>query len=198
MSFWFDNTWEGRVGAFLASPDSAGRFAWPFPMGVFGTLRMHQCNNSLMQAAGIERWSKGFLPNFVAEGLRIVSHQGGAAPFEVFEYNPEDWAAVIPAVDQLESFDPARPERATYYRRTLAWVSLLPDEWLGNAEISKWFRPGTRADLLDRRDIAVLTPGAVAECERIPCWIYSSEADNARSVQFDNNPIIWSFKGGAS
>src|SRR6266403_1909599 len=92
---WEQETWEDRVKAFLKTEDTHHRFNWPFPMGVFGTLRKNQGNNRLMHEATVEKHRLAFLPHFVAQSLGISYQKNGSAPFEVFYYTPEEWAKMI-------------------------------------------------------------------------------------------------------
>jgi hypothetical protein len=194
---WTKETWPERVEEFLKSKETmAEKYSWPFPMGVFGTLREHQGNNGRMRAGKISEHRVGFLRHFYASGLSVGFDRNSCAPFEVFYYDPAEWKKMIPGVDRLEGFSPesAREHDWGYYR-TLVWVNLLP-----KGTVNKWFPEG-RADLYERRDMAI-DPKAWDDHEAVPCWVYSNMTTNRRlneticepkeaKSKFNSNPLIW-------
>ena len=186
---WDKMTFEERVKAFLKSEDTVKRFDWPFPMGVFGTLRENQGNNRLMHRATVEQHRLAFLPHFYARGLSISTSENSCAPFEVFYYTPEEWEKMIDPVDSLESFSPSYAhgtDKGGYYR-TLAWLKLLPEGYT-----DKWFPSKERANLWGEieRDMRI-PPKDWNNYESVPCWIYSNMASNRRLKDNPTSPIIY-------
>lgn len=187
---WVQESWEDRVKAFLETKDSPSRFNWPFPMGVFGTLRKSQCNSSLMNRAKIEDHRLAFLPHFSAESLRVKYEKNATAPFEVFFYSPEEWNKMINRVDGLESFDPQSDhggDNNGYYFRTLVWLHLLPtdyeDEWFPkNRQVSLWGYRNMKFD-----------PSEWNNYPKVPCWVYSNMRSTKLAKQEENSPIIWPY-----
>src|SRR4051812_37899280 len=162
---WKQETWEERVKSFLQTEDTAQRFDWPFPLGVFGTLRKNQGNNRLMHQTPVASHRLAFLPHFYAQSLGIGHTTNACAPFEVFSYTPEDFAKMIHRVDCLESFDPRSDHGGSnggYYFRTLVWLRLLPEGYE-----DEWFPKSARADLWGHRDMAI-DPKLWDKYERIP------------------------------
>jgi hypothetical protein len=193
---WEQKTWPERVEAFLKSPDDPGRFDWPFPMGVFGTLRSHQGNNPLMHRGKVAKVRAAFLPHFYAHGLSIGFAENSSAPFEMFFYEPEEWVKMIGRVDSLESFDPTYHHEGKYeggYYRTLAWLRLAAgtEAMLNEAQMRKWFPTSERAGLYEYRDIEV-DPDTWETFDKVPCWIYSSIRQNRETCKkVKDSPVIW-------
>jgi hypothetical protein len=181
--------WSARVEEFLATPDDEKRFNFPFPMGVFGTLRSHQGNNFFMQRGTASKIRPAFLPHFYARGLSIGFAKDSCAPFEVFYYEPHEWVKMIGGVDGLESFSPERHYKGKYesgYYRTLAWLRLLPE-----GHISRWFPQGERANLSEHRNMG-FDKVTWDEYKKVPCWIYSSIYQNRVTKEtVKDSPIIW-------
>lgn len=187
---WDKMTWEERVAAFLKFEDSPKRFDWPFPMAVFGTLREHQGNNRLMHQAEIQKVRAAFLPNFYCSGISCLARENGCAPFEVFYYTPEEWSKMLYRVDCLEGFDPEdcwhrRNDTRSGYYRTLAWLRLLPEGYVG-----EYFKVGRGCDLWGERDMA-LDPKEWDKYEKVPAWVYTSTGHNALSGKLPNSHVIW-------
>lgn len=189
---WDKMNWQERVNAFLATEDTAQRFTWPFPMGVFGTLRKAQGNNPLMHRGKVERVRSAFLPHFIAHGLSVSAKQNGCAPFDVFYYKPEEWARMLHRVDCLESFDPdsahGRDNRGYYYR-TLAWLRLMPE-----GHVCKWFPEDRPANIWEERDMKI-APENWGKYEAVPCWVYSNMKSNNKVAAFAQPSVIWPSNG---
>ena len=179
-----------RLLASLDATPPAQRWQMPFPMAVFGTLRAGFRNHHLMQLGRIAARQLAFLPHFRACQIDLVFHAGASAPFEIYFYEPADWQAVIDPVERLEGFSPHGPRTGSYHR-SLAWLSLLPDEFQHAA-----YAP---AMLEAERDLE-LKPASWPQYDRVPCWIYSSIAQNERAREMPDSPIIWDgvvFSGGS-
>lgn len=169
------------------SHDLAPEKRWylPFPMGVFGTLRDKQCNNGLMHKGKVALQRKAFMPHFLASGLSISFSKGCTAPFDVFFYDKDQWDAMIPRVDRLESFSPPNNSMGSqswwgYYYRTLAYLHLLPEDFE-----HKLF---TDVNLGRDRDLRIKEEDW-QKYERIPCWVYSSKRQNEAAQH--SGTIIW-------
>lgn len=204
---WTKDTWPERVEEFLASDQSMKeKYSWPFPMGVFGTLRQAQGNNRRMHAGEVKDHRVGFLPHFYAQGLSIGYHRDSCAPFEVFSYEQDQWNRMIPGVDSLEGFTPSRVteySRDWGYFRTLVWIHLLPPD-----TVNEWFpEMGKSADLWHRRDMKI-DPKTWDSYEKVPCWVYSNQSSNRNLItelyhprgivppainksMYGQNPLIW-------
>jgi hypothetical protein len=185
---WKQESWEDRVQAFLKTDDSPERFNWPFPMGVFGTLRQYQGNNRLMHETTVEKHRLAFLPHFYAQSLGIGHATNACAPFEVFYYKPEDFSRMIFRVDRLESFDPQvnhGGSNNSYYFRTLVWLRLLPEGYE-----DEWFPKTVRADIWGHRDMAI-DPKNWDKYERVPAWVYSNMRATKPASKEQQSPIIW-------
>lgn len=170
-----------RLLASLHETPPAQRWMIPFPMAVFGTLRAGFRNHHLMQLGRIADRKLAFLPHFRARQIDLVFHSGASAPFEVFFYEPADWQMMIEPVERLEGFAPTGPRTGSYHR-TLAWLSLLSDDFRHPA-----YEP---AMLEAERDLAI--PAATwSEYDRVPCWIYSALAQNQRASERPDSPLIW-------
>lgn len=173
------------------------RWTVPFPMGVFGTLRQGWGNHWLMGRKKsklvlpgepthcYEAHYKAFMPHFVAQGLSIHYSPGSSAVFEVFAYDPENWQKMIPRVDRLEGFLPedAHNKRSWGYHRTLTWMQILPADFTHDQfdTANRWG---------GKRDLQI----PVAEWKnypKIPCWVYSSVAENVLSAEAKKSPVIW-------
>ena len=190
---WTKNDWAGRVEEFLASKESmSAKYDWPFPMGVFGTLRERCGNNRLMHRSKVSDYRVGFLPHFFAEGLRIGFEKNSCAPFEVFYYDKSAWSAMIPNVDSLEGFSPKYVKDAMSYGygyfRTLVWIHLLP---VGAK--SEWFPENKSPELWQYRNMKI-DPATWDTYEKVPAWVYSNVNGNTtltEAVGKDYTPLIW-------
>ena len=180
---WTKATWPERVEEFLQSKKSKPAYSWPFPMGVFGTLREGQGNNPRMHAGKVTSHRIGFLPHFFARGLSIGYLKNSCAPFEVFSYEPDEWNKMIPGVDR---FSPDRVHSHDWgYFRTLVWINLLPAGTVNE----RWF--SKRADLGEHRDMKI-DSSTWNEYEKVPCWVYSNVSSNTLLVKSEpTNPLIW-------
>ena len=204
------NSNETLLEAHKNANDDA-KWAIPFPMSVFGTLRMHCGNNHLMgskvgsphkensysryhenyKPPQFNSHHKAFLPHFYAEGLSLNFLKDASAVCEVFVYDdPEEWKKMIPSVDRLEGFHPG-DHRDSYgygYHRTLVKMHLLPDNFESNyydsARDGLW-RSG-------RRDFKI-DPKEWSNYPTVAAWVYSSMRQNSqcRAAVTENNPIIW-------
>lgn len=175
----------------------------PFPMGVFGTLKL-ECGNSPLMGSSEDgaiknesqwRRSKGvkfashhkaFMPHFSPSGLSLTFKPGTAGVFEIFTYTPENWNLMIPSVDSLESFSPSRSRGSFYYYRTLAWLHLLPDNF------EHRFFKSDKLSYGEER-ILPIPEKDWEEFPRVPCWVYSSLGQNKKCEEADLkwNPVIW-------
>lgn len=185
---WKQESWEDRVKAFLQTEDTPTRFDWPFPMGVFGTLREGHGNNRLMHRADISKYRLAFLPHFYASGLSVGHRKNSTAPFEVFYYKPEEFVKMIQRVDGLESFSPQHCHGSGnngYYYRTLVWLHLLPEGY-----VDRWFPQGRSPDLWEDRNMEI-PPKNWATYEKVPCWVYSNMRATIEVAKEVNHPIIW-------
>ena len=178
----------------------------PFPMGVFGTLRL-RCGNTYLMGNSVDgkqppperswwretpqpkyqSWHKAFMPHFSPSGLSIQYDKDKAGVFEVFTYTPEEWSHMIGPVDGLEGFSPQRDNgRGGYgYYRTLAWLHILPEDFKSKFfDTDPW--PG------DPRTLSIPVEDW-GKHQRVPCWVYSSRRQNERSVDggLDYQPVIW-------
>lgn len=164
------------------------RWAVPFPMGVFGTLRQGCGNHRLMGSrqpnSGPQFSShlKAFLPDFVAVGIHLEWCHNSCAPFEIYVYEPGQWQKMIPRVDMLEGFSPGRSRYRSSYHRTLANLHVLPDDF-----DHPLFRGG---HLYEARDLAIPVDDW-SKFPAIPCWIYSSIEQNEISFQSGRTTLIW-------
>lgn len=169
--------------------DDEAKWSCPLPIGVFGTLRMHQGNNYLMTAGGkYLSHHKAFLPHYVAHGLSISFQKGASAVFEVFTYSPEVWKKMIGPVDRLEGFSPHRHYSDYGYHRTLVKMRLLPDDFKSP------FYDGPRDSLLWGKERNLKIPMKDwDQYEECPAWVYSSRRQNSlcKETLGDNSPIIW-------
>lgn len=155
----------------------------PLPMAVFGTLRRGNYNNRLMY--GYHKVERAYLPNFKAQGLSLAYSPGSSCPFEVFHYTPLQWKMMIPLVDSLESFHPVTGPRGCY-TRTVAMLRILPDSFQHHL----FDEPNNYGD----RSLGI-PPGQIVSdltATSIPCWVYSSDRENARAIGTQGNPILWS------
>jgi len=181
----------------------------PFPMGVFGTLRKGVGNDVLMgpqkgieeEAEVVSNWrrhgsgeysihAKAFMPHFNAQGLAIHFAEEASCPFEIYFYEPDEWAKMIGAVDGLEGFHAEYAvgdlDHPYGYFRTLAWLHVLPDDF-ENGRFS-WDRGGGYRGAA--RDLK-LPQSEWQNYPRVPCWVYSSIDENRRSLVVDDSPVIW-------
>ncbi len=189
---WTKNDWAGRVEEFTASKDSmVAKYAWPFPMGVFGTLRIRQGNHRRMTAGKFNNHRVGFLPHFYAEGLSVNHKKNACAPFEVFFYDDrKEWDKMIPGVDSLEGFWPADADKKRQYGyfRTLVWIHLFPEGYT-----DRWFPATESASLWNHRDMQI-DPKSWDQYEKVPAWVYSNIYSNTNlteAVGDGYSPLIW-------
>ncbi len=189
---WTKKDWAGRVQEFLASDEKmSAKYSWPFPMGVFGTLRIRQGNHRRMTAGKFNNHRVGFLPHYFAEGLRVGFEKNACAPFEVFFYDDQkEWNKMIPGVDSLEGFwpDDAHKKYEYGYFRTLVWIHLLPE-----GTVNEWFPESRSADLWNKRDMKI-DPKTWDSYEKVPAWVYSNQHGNkmlTEAVGKSYTPLIW-------
>lgn len=161
------------------------RWNVPFPMGVFGTLRKGHWNARRMEAGKIETHSKAFMPHFIAHGLSISFEKEASAPFEIYTYTPDEWAKMIPGVDNLEGFSPAYADEHRHYGyfRTLAWLHVLPDDFRHPLFDST-------SGLSSRRDLRI-KPDEWNQYPRVPCWVYSGIRANDAARLAGVDTVIW-------
>jgi len=180
----------------------------PFPMGVFGTLRMG-CGNDYLMGSPLEgerdprqsngRWwggarednrgrysshHKAFMPHFVAHGLSISFAYSKAAVFEVFTYKPDEWNQMIGSVDNLEGFHPGGRRWQGGYWRTLAYLHILPDDYQ-----HKQFKGMGMGDR-----VLPIPMEEWSKYPHVPCWVYSSIRENKACEERlgkEHSPIIW-------
>lgn len=175
---------SARARRLLSGFDAAAgaeRWAVPFPLAVFGTLRAGLRNHGHMQRGRIQAQCRAFLPHFVARGLELYCRRSASAPFEVYFYDASDWHQVIAETDELEDFDPAQQPAAGYHR-SLAWLRVLPAEFDARAYDPEWID--------DERDLEI-EPARWPEFAQVPCWVYSSLEQNRLVSGFRDTPIIW-------
>jgi gamma-glutamylcyclotransferase (GGCT)/AIG2-like uncharacterized protein YtfP len=187
----------------------AEKWRMPFPMGVFGTLRMGCGNDSLMHRNGKYcDHQKAFLPHFYGQGLSITCEENSTCPFEIYFYKPDQWEKMINSVDSLEGCHPmierSKSKGDWGYYRTLAWLYMLPDNFSplfnncnskkidekGLTKEDKWYRSRGGISLYDKRDLEI-GKEKWRDYDRVPCWIYSSRGQNKLAMSLDPNPIIW-------
>lgn len=194
---------QAAVDRYKVFGESKNQWSEPFPMGVFGTLRLGHGNSGLMGPAvdgSVQpesgRWvtyadrppfqshHKAFMPNFSADGLRIYNSLGSSAVFEVFTYEPNHWDGMIGSVDRLEGFDPGADKYRSGYFRTLVWLHILPDDYESEFYTS---------ELWERRPRDLQIPQEQwKDYPRVPCWVYSSIHENELSLKNDkDSPILW-------
>ena len=189
---WKQESWTDRAEAFLVSEDNWERYNWPFPMGVFGTLRVNQGNNPLMHRNGTPKGhKKAFLPHFFAHGLSIRFHDNASAPFDIFYYEPDQWAKMISSVDGLESFSPRYYDDQSYgYYRTLVTLRLLPDDYE-----DKFFPKNSKCEIYGERDMKIDSK-TFDKYDSQPAWVYSSIKSNEACLEWClknkvHCPILW-------
>ncbi|MBL8797872.1 MAG: hypothetical protein JNM56_28500, partial [Planctomycetia bacterium] len=158
----------------------AERWALPFPLAVFGTLRVGFRNHHLMMRAPVAHHARACLPHCYARDIELYFRAGSSAPFEIFVYEPDAWRAVMPNIEALEEFVPGRFQEGGYYR-TLAWLHLLPADFT---------HPAFDAELAAERDLRI-EPAQWQQAERVPCWVYSSLEQNRRLRSVGDAPLIW-------
>lgn len=157
-------------------------YDYPFPMGVFGTLRKGH-NNSRLMGRNYFSHRYAFLPHFYARGLGVYHNQGSSGVFEIFSYSEEEFQRMIPSVDSLEGFSPKRGGSHHYYIRTLAKLKLLPEDFTHHFIEDN--------SLQQIRDFKI----PEEEWKNYPdvyCWIYSNETANKSSLNAGNTPVVWS------
>ncbi len=162
---------------FLDSPVSPQRYDYNFPLAVFGTLRSipkDQGNVKWFQGIKPSKIEKGFLKNCEPEGIYLNACLGNNGPFEVYYFNQDSFAKMIPSIDRLESFSPCDME-GFYYQRTLVYINLLPDGFEEDV-FSKGIGPKLSLKIDEDK-----------EFEKIPCWIYSNNKVN----KVLNKDLIW-------
>lgn len=175
----------------------------PFPMGVFGTLRIAHGNSILMGSkvgspkiedddrfyrhranTQFNSHHKAFLPHFFASGLSLHDCEGDSAVFEVYDFTSENWNKMIRGVDRLESFSPMSKGRHQWgYWRTLVWMRILPDDY-SHPMFTNSVLHGPKRTL----DIPQNEWDQFAKC---PCWVYSSIGVNTAVSKLSNDIIIW-------
>lgn len=170
-------------------------FKWnvPFPMAVFGTLRAGWGNHYLMGTKDGERprfksHHKAFLPHFVATGLSIKYSPDSSAVCEVYTYDAENWARMIPNVDGLEGFRPGRERHYSGgYHRTLMNLHILPDDFQSPFyENERGYGRGWGSV----RDLQI-PKTEWGNYPKVPCWIYSSVYQNQECLIESDTPFIW-------
>lgn len=193
---------QAAVDRYKVFGDSKNQWSEPFPIGVFGTLRMGYGNSGLMGPAAdgsvqpeSRAWAtyaerppfqshhKAFMPNFSAQGLSIYHSPGSSAVFEVFTYEPDNWSGMIGPVDRLEGFNPGADKYRSGYFRTLVWLHILPDDYQHEFyDGERWGGP---------RDLQI-PQEQWKDYPRVPCWVYSSIHENELSLKNDkDSPILW-------
>jgi len=156
------------------------RWSLPFPLAVYGTLRQGFRNHHLMQRGPITHHCRAFLPHFFARDIELFFRQESTCPFEIFVYEPAAWRAVMPPIEQLEEFIPGRIMEGGYHR-TLAWLSVLPDDYQ---------HPAFSSELPAERDLRIETEQWQLYV-RVPCWVYLSVPQNRLAAGVAESPIIW-------
>jgi len=136
-----------------------------------------------MHKGKVLKHRNAFLPHFFARGLSIYYKQNSTAPFEVFYYEPEQWAKMIIVADDLEYFDPCR--KRGYYR-TLVWLRLLPEDYEDEQRFPKY-----SIDFYNGDRNMEIAPELWKNYEKVPCWVYSNIKANVQVVKEDQSPIIW-------
>lgn len=164
----------------LAQTPPGERWALPFPLAVYGTLRQGFCNYHLMQRSPYFHHCRAFLPHFYARGIELFCRENATCPFEIFCYEPAGWAHLLPPIEELEEFQPGVVQEPGYHR-TLAWLYLLPDDYL---------HPAYQCDLPVERDLR-LERAQWPRHTRVPCWVYSSLPQNRLAAALDESPLIW-------
>lgn len=168
------------------------KYNFPFPMGVFGTLRKipeGQGNHRRMDISKYYLHKKAFVPNFSVSGLSTFFSLGASGIFELFFYDKEEWNQMIIGVDRLESFCPGQ-ESYGYYHRTLVWAYILDDN-----EFNEEYNAGInlRYSLNNERRLPLL-PSNWSNYKKVPAWIYSSTPENKECEQCKDkivDTIIW-------
>lgn len=161
------------------------KYACPFPIGVFGTLRQlpkPQGNTHRMYTKDPVAHMKAFLPHYTASGIWLEFKKNASAVIELFFYNPEDFPSVIERVDMLEGFSP--DSRRGGYWRTLMNVRALPDDFEHDL-----FEVGIRQD---DRDLQI-PPEEWENFPSVPAWVYSNPRSNAMCSDKaeKTSPILW-------
>ncbi len=188
----------------------------PFPMGVFGTLRIDWGNTDLMGRPkgtrkedweGDDYWGRdlnyayeshhrAFLPHWLARGLSIHHSTGSSGVFEIFTYTPENWKKMIVGVDRLEGFRPRiREEEEDSWRREYSYHRSLDSYY----RTLVWLRvlpddydhpyfDGRHYD--DPRDLKIPVD-QWEDYPRVPCWVYASMRENKANLELADSPIIW-------
>ena len=160
----------------------AEKLMLPFPLAVFGTLRIipkDQGNGRLMTRIKPLAHCKGFLPHFVAKGIELHAQENASAPLEIFFYDLEKWREVIRPVDELEGI--YQDKIYSGYNRTLVYAKILPDKF-EEEEFNKGISWQTR-------DLKI--PNSFWEqFQSVPVWIYSNDSANADAIHFKENPIL--------
>ena len=171
---------EALLPAFFDNLSKVEKLMLPFPMGVFGTLRLipeDQGNARLMTRIEPVYHCRAFLPQFIAEGIELRGKEWASAPIELFFYSPDDWRRMIPQVDRLEGI---YMDSYSSYNRTLISVKILPDDFDKTVF--------DRGLTLNKRDLQI-PPKQWKEFQSIPAWIYSNDTSNHDVCNFKYNPI---------
>lgn len=200
---------QSLLEQFATKETSLDKWSIPFSMGVFGTLRLNWGNTYLMgvqeglsaeqKVKARRSWRydenlsycykqhhKAFLPHFYASGLSISCKEGCSAVFEIFTYDAENWKKMIENVDHLESFNPR--SRKTYehgYFRTLVNLRVLPADFE-----SDFYKEDFYHHRSDTRSFDI-PQEKWNDYETMPCWVYSSIAQNKACEKLKDSPIIW-------
>ena len=175
-------------GPFQQAQDDVERYAVPFPVAVFGTLRKlpkPHWNTRCIETREPIGHEKSFLPHFSVNGIFLHSREGASCVMETYHHTPEDWAVMIKTVDRLESFSPTGGVFG--YHRTLVKMRMLPDDY--------------QHDLFDQ-DIRVddrsleIPEDEWDQFPWIPAWTYSNEKSNLEVEAFlkeskKESPILW-------
>jgi len=188
------------------------KWSMAFPIAVFGTLRKDHGAHEKMGAhqendpEGASQSTthppltynyhcsrKGFLGHFYAKGLELKPRNNSTTPFEIYFYEPNDWAQAIRVLDPYESFDPNSSENPMsvkpgkyVYLRTLSWIYLFPegyeDHWTG---VDRQIWESERDSKIPTKDWR--------NYKKIPCWIYLQPAAGvtSKALSMSKSPLIW-------
>ena len=179
---------EARSRFFDGTQNTGFHYSIPFPIGVFGTLRIipeDQGNASLMFRREPNFHCKAFLPHFTANGLSLEYKEGASAIFEVFFYDREDWKKVIIATDHLEGFcpDDGRPR---HYQRTLVEMRLLPFNY-AEALFNESIHPRGWTGFNPDRSLKI-PEEEWFDYPGVPTWVYSNIETNLAVTKLCSEP----------